>query len=158
MSQQSVGPGIQQLEQLIGRWQFEASVEAEPVIRGCAVFEWLEGGAFLIQHATADPPLPTTPDPWRKNSPFPVTTIIGYDDPTGVFSYLYADGRGVRRVYQMSLRDDVCKVWGQAGPQFFQRFAGILSKDGSHITAYWERSADGDTWEKDFDIHYSRIV
>jgi hypothetical protein len=66
--------------------------------------------------------LPTTPDVWRQNSPFPIVTVIGTDDPNGAFSYLYADGRGVGRVYQMN----------------------------------WERSEDGQTWQRDFDIRYTK--
>jgi hypothetical protein len=36
----------------------EASVGEELVARARAVFEWLEGGAFLVQHADAEPPPP----------------------------------------------------------------------------------------------------
>jgi hypothetical protein len=71
--------------------------------------------------------LPTTPDVWRQNSPFPIVTVIGPDDPSGAFSYLYADGRGVRRVYQMTLADGVWKIRGQAEPRFFQRLQGTLA-------------------------------
>jgi hypothetical protein len=35
-----------------------ASVSGELMARGRAVFEWLEGGAFLVQHADAEPPPP----------------------------------------------------------------------------------------------------
>jgi hypothetical protein len=157
VGQQSPGPGLQCLAPLVGEWQFETSIRVQPVVRGRAVFEWLEGGAFLIQHAKADPPLPTTPPEWRENSPFPVTAIIGCDDASGAFSYLYADGRGVRRVYQMSLADGVWSVWGQAGPQFFQRFIGTFRKDSRHIGAYWERSPDNIKWERDFDMLYTKI-
>jgi hypothetical protein len=100
--------------------------------------------------------LPTTPDVWRQNSPFPIVTVIGPDDPSGAFSYLYADGRGVRRVYQMTLADGVWKIRGQAGPRFFQRLQGIFSDDGRTIAAYWERSEDGQRWQRDFDIRYTK--
>ncbi len=119
MGQQSPGSGLPQLAPLIGEWQFEASIRTRPVVRGSATFEWLEDGAFLIQRANAGPPLPTTPEVWRENSPFPVTSIIGRDDASGEFSYLYADGRGVHRVYQMTLADGIWRIRGQAGPQPF---------------------------------------
>jgi hypothetical protein len=70
---------------------------------------------------------------------------------------LYADARGVCRVYQMSLGDGVWKIWGQSGPEFFQRFTGNFSGDGSIITAYWEKSRDGSTWEYDFDVEYTKV-
>jgi hypothetical protein len=89
-------------------------------MRGRAEFARVEGGAFLLQHATAEL-LPTTPEVWRENSPFPIVTVMGVDDPSGAFTCLYADGRGVRRVYQMTLADRVWKIRGQAGPRFFQR-------------------------------------
>jgi hypothetical protein len=60
------------LDALLGAWTFEITQE----------------GADL---------LPTTPIVWRENSPFPIVTVIGVDDPSGAFTYLYADGRGVRR-------------------------------------------------------------
>ena len=89
------------LDALLGAWAFEITKEGQTVIRGRAEFAPVEGGAFLVQHPTAGL-LPTTPDVWRKNSPFPIVTVIGTHDPSGAFSYLYADGRGVRRVYQMT--------------------------------------------------------
>ena len=127
------------------------------MVRGRAEFAWLEGGAFLIQHAAADPPLPTTPPEWITNSPFPIVTVIGVDDPSGSFWYLYADGRKVRRVYQMSLAKGGWKLRGQAGPRFFQRFEGTFSGDGRTIAAYWDRSEDGETWQRDIDISYTKM-
>jgi hypothetical protein len=36
----------------VGEWELQASVEGQPIPgRGRTVFEWLEGGAFLVQHA-----------------------------------------------------------------------------------------------------------
>jgi hypothetical protein len=109
------------LDALLGAWTFEITQEGQTVMRGRAEFARVEGGAFLLQHVTADL-LPTTPDVWRENSPFPIVTVIGVDDPSGGFSYLYADGRGVRRVYQMTLADQIWEIRGQAGSRFFQRF------------------------------------
>ena len=83
-------------------------------------------------------------------------TAIGTDDPSGGFSYLYADGRSVRRVYRMTLADGVWTIRGQAGPRFYQRFQGTFSGDGRTIAAYWERSADGQSWQRDFYIRYTK--
>jgi hypothetical protein len=143
------------LDALLGAWTFEITQEGQTVMRGRAEFARVEGGAFLLQHVTADL-LPTTPDVWRENSPFPIVTVIGVDDPSGGFSYLYADGRGVRRVYQMTLADQIWEIRGQAGSRFFQRFQGTLSDDGRAITAYWERSKDNQSWQRDFDIRYTK--
>ena len=125
------------------------------VLRGRAEFARVEGGAFLLQHATADL-LPSTPQVWRENSPFPIVTVMGVDDPSGEFTYLYADGRGVRRVYQMTLAGGVWTIRGQAGPRFFQRFHASFSDDGRTIDGYWERSEDGHSWQADFNIRYTK--
>ena len=132
-------------------------IAGQPTARGTTTFTWLERGAFLVQHADADPPLPTAPPEWLTNSPFPLVTIIALDDASGTFCYAYADARGVRRVYQMRLSDGVWEIWGQAGPEFYQRFRGTFSQDGNTITSRWERSRDGSTWERDFDGTYAKV-
>jgi hypothetical protein len=41
---------------------------------------------------------------------------------------------------------------------FWQRFTGELSPDGSTITGRWETSQDGSTWEHDFDLIYRKVT
>ncbi len=144
------------LDALVGAWTFEITQEGQTVMRSRAEFARVEGGAFLLQHATAGL-LPTTPEVWRQNSPFPIVTVMGVDDPSGAFTYLYADGRGVRRVYQMTLADRVWTIRGKAGPRFFQRFHGTFGDDDRTIAAYWERSEEGQSWQRDFDIRYTKV-
>jgi hypothetical protein len=91
----------------------------------------------------------------------PTTAVIGVDDGTGEFTQLYADARGTRRVYAMSLRDGVWTL-RRDEPGFRQRYTGTLSADGDTITGYWEMSRDtgpdrDGTWSKDFDITFTRI-
>jgi len=57
----------------------------------------------------------------------------------------------------MTFSGSVWKMWRQA-PGFWQRFSGTLSDDGSSITAMWEKSPDGSTWEHDFDLIYSKVT
>jgi hypothetical protein len=57
----------------------------------------------------------------------------------------------------MALDGNEWRVWGRPGEEFFQRFLGIFSEDGSQIETRWERSADGDSWELDFAGSYSRV-
>jgi hypothetical protein len=134
----------------------EAAVGGQPVACGQVSFAWLEGGAFLVQHAVADPPPPGTPAIWVENAPFPVVAIIGLDDGTGQFSMLYADARGVCRVYAMNMTDGIWTIWRDV-PGFCQRFTGTFSDDGATITSRWEKSRDGANWEYDFDTTYRRI-
>lgn len=149
-------PVLRRLDTLVGEWQMQASVSGRAMALGRTAFAWLDGGAFLVQHAEADPPLPSTPDVWVENSPFPVTAVIGLDDSTDTFSMLYADARGVCRVYGMSLADGVWRIWRDA-PRFHQRFMATFSDDGTAVTGHWESSPDGETWEVDFDVSYTRI-
>lgn len=66
-------------------------------------FDWLEDGAFVIEHFATS------------------TWIIGPDDTNEAYSVLYHDERGVSRVYQMSLKDATWKLWRNS-PTFSQRF------------------------------------
>ena len=149
-------PALTRLNPLVGEWEFQTHVDGQPMGRGRTVFEWQEGGAFLVQHADAEPAPPDVPTEWVANSPLPVTTIIGLDDSADAFCMLYADARQVFRVYQMSLTDGVWTIWRDA-PGFFQRFTGTFSDDGNTITARWEGSPDGSTWKRDFDVTYTKI-
>jgi hypothetical protein len=153
---ESTNPLLRRLDALVGEWQVEAIVGGRVVARSRSVFEWLPGGMFLIQHGEAEPPLPATPPEWVTNSPFPITTIMGLDDVSGQLYMLYADGRDVHRVYPMTMADGVWKFWGQAGPEFFQRFTGTLNADSTVIDGPIEQSRDGETWETDFVQTYTK--
>jgi len=133
MRENAVNPVLGRLDVLVGEWDMRASVAGRVMGSGRTTFEWVEGGAFLAQHAEGDPPSPETPVEWVENSPLPVTAIMGLDDSAERFSMLYADARGVFRVYQMELSDRAWKLWRDA-PGFFQRFAGTVSDDGQTIT------------------------
>lgn len=150
---------LKHLEKLVGKWEVEGLVDGKPAGRGKTKFSWIEDGLFLKQQSRDLPPQPDVPKELKeflKGSPNPVTTIIGLDDSSGQFTQLYADARGVFRVYQMSLNDSVWKLWRDA-PGFSQRFKGTFSEDKNTITGRWESSDDGKNWETDFDLTYSKI-
>jgi hypothetical protein len=156
MRQPSPDPALGRLEALVGEWTMQPSLAGRPIGSGRTVFQWLEGGAFLAQHADAEP-AEAAPAEWVSSSPFPLVTIIGLDDASGQFSMLYADARGVLRVYQMTLRAGVWKLWRDT-PGFFQRFTGTFSDDGTTISGRWEASEDGSTWDTDFDMTYTKVT
>ncbi len=138
-------PALLPLSAFVGAWEWEAVVGGQPIGRGRTVFEWLEGGAFLIQHSDAE------------QAEFPNgTTIIGSDDSTETYCMLYFDSRVVSRIYEMSLRDGVWTLWRDA-PGFLQRFTGTFSGDGRTIRGRWEKSGDGAQWEHDFDLTYTKV-
>lgn len=147
-------PALVRLDALVGRWTVQPKVDG--VGSAWTEFAWQESGAFLRQYSDADPIPPTTPDPWRDHAPFPTTAVIGLDDADGEFTMLYADARGVYRVYRMTFADGVWTMWRDA-PGFNQRFTGTLSADGDTVDGRWEMSEDGATWKLDFELTYTRV-
>jgi hypothetical protein len=153
MNRRTRSPALAALAPLVGEWEMEAaSVDGRPLARGRTTFEWLEGGAFLLQRADAE----ATDDTWRDHTPFPVTSIIGVDDSSGEFAMLYADSRDVFRIYRMTVTDRAWRLW-RDDPGFLQRFIGEFTDDRRTITGRWEQSADGTSWERDFDMTYRRL-
>jgi hypothetical protein len=142
------------LQRLIGTWDFEASSEGQFLGRGRASFEWIEGGAFVLEHADDEPSPDASPD-WVTHSPMPVTAILGFDDTTGEMAMLYSDARGVFRIYRMSFTDEAWTVWRDA-PSFNQRFVGRFGDGDTTMTGQWETSEDGSTWKPDFDMQYRK--
>jgi hypothetical protein len=111
-------------------------------IESPARFEWMLDGRFLHQTAGA--------------SGAPVAHwMIGRDDTSGAFSALYADDRGMSRIYEMSFADGLWTIC-RAAPGFHQRFTGQLTADGKTIKGRWEKSEDGSNSELDFELDYIR--
>jgi len=143
------------LKPLLGMWDMTATVAGKVTMRGWTSFAWADDGEFLIQRADADPPGDDVPQEWITNGPFPTTSIIGYDDSSRTFSMLYSDARGILRVYGLNLDAGQWRIW-RAAEGFNQRFTGNFSPDGKRIAAYWEKSGDGHSWSRDFDLTYTR--
>jgi hypothetical protein len=61
------------------------------------------------------------------------------------------------RNYQMTLRDNVWTLWRES-PGFWQRFRGVISDDGNTITGAWEFSPDGQEWQHDFRVIYTKLA
>jgi hypothetical protein len=82
-------PALAQLESFAGTWQWEASVDGQPIGRGPTTFAWLEGGTFLVEHADAE------------QAEFPSSTaIFGCDDTTETYCMFQVDSRGISRIYR----------------------------------------------------------
>jgi hypothetical protein len=143
------------LDRFIGTWDVEALVDGRSIGVGTTTtFEWIEDGAFLLERDEGEPGADAPPE-WIENSPFPVVSLIGRDDASDELTMLYADGRGVRRVYRWALEGDTWRMWRDA-PGFNQRFTGTFDEAGTTITGAWEMSKDGVTWAKDFDLVYRK--
>jgi hypothetical protein len=150
----ATGDRLEALEPLVGEWRMAASFEdTAPDDSGARVsFEWLPGERFLIQRWEI--PVPEAPDG---------IAIIG-PDPASEGNYLqhYFDSRGVARIYKMSLEDGVWKLWRDEPDfshlDFSQRYTGNFTDDGQIILGTWEICHDGQTWEVDFDLTYTRVT
>ena len=142
----SANPALEPLQPLVGAWRSKIrwseethKLVGEPaLVRGRVSFEWREDGHFLIQRMG---------DAARW--------LIGRDDTSKLYGVLYADSRGVSRLYEMSLRNGVWKMWREARG-FHQRFTGSFSRDGRTIKASWQRSVDGARWQHDSDVIYTK--
>ena len=143
-------PALDALAPFLGEWEIEIAAmsfrdDASAAVRGHSSFAWLEGGAFLTQRSEI------------SDNDFPRSAaVIGADDEAGTYRMLYYDQRGVSRIYRMTFSGGIWTLWRDS-PGFHQRFHGTFSEDGRTITAYWEKSADGSEWEKDFDLTYTKV-
>jgi hypothetical protein len=140
----SANPALAELRFLVGAWDMELSrasflADPEAVVNGTVTFDWIEDGAALVM---------------RMGDA--ATWIIGRDDSEPDYNVLFADDRGVSRVYRMSFKDQTWKLWRNT-PEFSQRFEAEVSSDPTEIRGHWEKSLDGGTtWEHDFNVRYSR--
>jgi hypothetical protein len=146
---------LEDLEPLVGAWTLEAHFDWLPkpppeADDAVVTFEWMPGDQLLVERWTI--PVPEAPDG---------LAVIGPDpESPGAFLQHYFDTRGVVRVYKMTFDGTVWRLWRDEPDfsplEFRQRFAGTLSDDGNRIDATWEICHDGTTWEKDFDLTYTR--
>lgn len=128
------------LNALVGEWTFEATHPLlDGVAHGEATFEWL--GKYLVHRSRND--MPETPDS---------ISIIGESDD-GELSMYYFDSRGVHRIYRMEITEDQWTL-SRDHPGFSQHFIGRMS--GDMIAGLWELSRDGQTWDEDLAITFTR--
>ena len=131
---------------VIGTW---TTIGKHPMLPGVTLhgqtsFEWLEGGAFMIMHAsTEEPQIPTG------------IAIFGSDDSAGERFMIYFDERGVSRKYDVSIEGRVWTWWRNA-PDFSQRFTVTVAEDGRTMRSTGEMSRNGSAWEPDLELTYTR--
>jgi hypothetical protein len=142
-------PALADLQPLVGRWRMELYNAAflpdrDTRVSGSTEIDWIEDrSALRIRQGDSEHPPAAV---W----------IIGRDHSEASYSVLYADGRGVSRVYRMSFKDGHWHMWRDT-PEFSQRFDAKLDRDAGAIRGRWEKSTDrGATWEHDFNVDYIR--
>jgi hypothetical protein len=145
----TINPALADLQPLVGRWRIELHNAAflpdmDARVASSIEIHWIEDGSALCmkQGDSEHPPAAV----W----------IIGRDDGETGYSVLYADDRGVSRIYQMSLDGTSWRMWRDT-PDFSQRFDARLDLGTGAIRGRWQKSTDqGATWEHDFNIDYIR--
>jgi hypothetical protein len=141
-------PSLERLNLLVGEWNLEFIFPNDPDhhLHGREDFEWMRDSIFLVER-------------WHVAHPDATDRlgIIGADDNGETFTMHSFGSRGVPRIFNMSLNDGVWKLWDDS-PELSQRFEGKFSNDGNTIIGYWERSTDGSSWTRDFDLFYYRIT
>jgi hypothetical protein len=145
------------LQPLVGEWSLAMVMPGDdmpdelPDVGARVIFEWMGDRAFLLERWTI--PIHEAPDG---------LAIIGWDEGRDTFLQHYFDERAVARVYEMSFDDGIWKLERTAGDfspfDFSQRFTGRFSGDESRINGTWEIANDHVTWEKDFDLIYTRVA
>jgi hypothetical protein len=140
---------MQLLSPFIGEWNVEVGFAPGRAVP--TVFEWTLDGQFLTQRTEI-------PDPAAPDS----LMVIGADEDGDGYTQHYFDSRGVARLYAMTFEDGVWTLRREA-PDFTplgfrQRFNGTFADDGRTIRGRFENSHDdGATWERDFDITYTKV-
>ena len=114
--------------------------DPDATVHGSVMFE--QGATLVMRIGIA--PTPTA------------TWIFGRDDAAPDYHVLYADDRGVSRVYRMTFNDGTWRMWRDT-PEFSQRFDADVTPGQAEIKGRWQKSVDGGTtWEHHFTVRYSR--
>jgi hypothetical protein len=144
------------LEPLVGEWSLAVvppgvdRPDELPDVGARNVWEWLGESDLLVQRWTV--PVPEAPDG---------VAVIGWDESRSGFVQHYFDERGVVRLYELSLEGGKLtleRTRADFSPlHFSQRYVGTLTEDGRRIDGAWYIAHDHETWEKDFDLVYTRV-
>jgi hypothetical protein len=148
------------LDTIAGRWQTSGHVIGEPEIPvvGTDTYEVLPGGHFLVHHV----------DVTVGEHPVRAIEIIGEPDAvSGGFLARSFDSDGNAELMRVTIDDDgVFHFTGGAevaaaaqlteAPTARVRSTLTIAEDGQSMTALWERSEDGTTWQRWMDISFTR--
>jgi hypothetical protein len=156
-------PAGNPLEAIAGRWRTEGHVIAEePVpVRGTDVYELFPGGHFLIHHV----------DVTVGEHPVKAIEVIGeQDDQTDALLARSYDDNGATTL--MRVRIDRAGAWHFSGGSDIAPAARFdieapeaaavrstlrVAADRQTMTAFWERTDDGQTWQPWMEIRFTRV-
>jgi hypothetical protein len=120
-------PVLRNLDRLVGKWKATGSY-----LEGFMVFEWMEGGFFLIQHVDAH----------HGERQIKGVEYIGFDEDTQTLRSHYMDTHGSNFTYTWELVGDTLKIWfGDKGSDDF--FVAKFSEDGNSYSGRWQWPGGG---------------
>lgn len=138
-------PALDDLDIFVGGWETEATHPLiDGIVRGRCSYEWLTGRSFLIQRSEMPP----------NTVPSSIWVVGGASDTAGVWPVHYFDSRGVTRVYQLSFRDRVLKIWRDQ-PGFMQRSVGVFEDDRTFRLRSQLAEGTG-SWKRDLEMTLRR--
>ena len=139
--------GLAPCEGLLGEWVEQIGVPGVPP--GRTTFEPVLGGRFVLQQSVI--PDPVFPDSWM---------VVVPDHGRG----------GSSSTTSTPAVSPACTRWASTGgggrcghsadstsPPFAQRFEALLSADGRRLAGRWESRRDGEDWQHDFDVTYTKV-
>jgi hypothetical protein len=150
----------ERLHAIAGRWATNGHVVDDPSVpvEGFDTYDVLAGGFFLVHHV----------DVMVGNRPVQAIEVIGERDPdSDGFLARSFDNSGNCEVMRVTI-DDAGVFRFTGGPDVAaaarplgataDRVRSTLTpaSDGTSMTAVWERSADGHTWEPWMHISFTR--
>ena len=154
-------PQTQRLGALVGRWRSQGHIVGDPpvAIAGTDTYQWLPGGFFLVHHV----------DVVIGDQQVQAIELIGeYDPASDAFTARAYDNLG--NITVMRARVDERGVWrftggGDVAPVAQPgadaggavRSTLTISPDRSGMTARWERSDDGVSWQPWMDVSFTRM-
>jgi hypothetical protein len=143
----TLGTEHERLEVFVGQW--EASGQTEAGTSGPSenmthqhTYTWLPGRFHLLHRWTGHIGA-------RESQGI---EIIGYDPGTDTYQAHFFDSDGWARIYQARARD---RVWTFSGAR--ERCSILFADDGRTMTAHWDRTADGVSWEALCDVTSRRV-
>ena len=142
---------LRRLDILVGEWAIETSLELDPALGPArTAFEWALDGTYLLQRSEV--PMAAAPDS---------LSIIATDPASGAYTQHYFDTRGVVRVYEMELTDELWTLERTKADfselPFSQRYEGRFEDGGDRIVGQWMKANSGTNWETDFELSYVRL-
>jgi Protein of unknown function (DUF1579) len=159
MSDAPNGAPDARLHNIAGRWDTSGHVIGEPRIPvvGTDIYEVLAGGHFLVHHV----------DVTVGAQPVQAIEIIGEPDGAGGFLARSFDNEGNAELMHLTI-DDSGSFHFAGGPEIAPaakpadsptahvRSTLTIAEDRRSMTASWERSEDGTSWQPWMEISFRR--